>query len=109
MKIRFYSEADEWTTEAGKITAPETLEAIRKTLEEEGSVLVEHCFYRGFCAPDRLVFNDFDTFMEYLDNSASAGDAIHIWSFAAVCKGDNELAYGKCPDDQGRVPKKGAY
>ncbi len=108
MKIRFYSDDDEWTTEGHKITAPENLQLIHKTLEDEGPIIVEHWFYRGASAPDRLFFEDFDEFLEYL-NTASAGDKIHVWSFAAVCKKGNELASGKCPDDQGRVPKKGAY
>jgi hypothetical protein len=51
MKIRFYSEAAEWTTEGGKITAPENLDAIHKTLEDEGPVLVEHWFYRKRSRP----------------------------------------------------------
>jgi hypothetical protein len=109
MKVRFYCEADDWSPEGVKITAPENLGAIRKTLEDKGPVIAEHWFYRGSCAPDRLIFDDFDAFIEYLKNKASAGDAIHVWSFTAVCKDDNELAGGKCPDDQGRVPKKGAY
>jgi hypothetical protein len=109
MKIRFYSEADEWSTEGRKIISPENLGAIRKTLEEDGPIILEHWFYWGSCAPVFLVFDDFDAFTEYLNNKASAGDAIHVWSFAAVCKDNNELAYGKCPDDQGRVPKTGAY
>jgi hypothetical protein len=109
MKIRFYNDGDEWTTEGSKITEPENLQAIRKTLDDEGSVIVEHWFYRGSRSPDRLIFDDFDLFTQYLETKASAGDAIHVWSFAATCNDENELAYGKCPDDQGRVPKKGAY
>jgi len=65
MKVRFYSEDDEWTTGGGKITAPESLQLIRKTLDDEGPIIVEHWFYRGSCAPDRLVFDDFDRFVEY--------------------------------------------
>lgn len=109
MKIRFYSEDDEWTLEDTKITEPKNLQAIRKTLNDEGPIIVEHWFYRGSSAPDRLIFDDFDLFVQYLNTMASAGDAIHVWSFAAACKNDNKLTYGKCPDDQGRVPKKGAY
>jgi hypothetical protein len=47
--------------------------------------------------------------LAYLDAHAFAGDAIHVWSFAAVCGDDNELASGKCPDDNGLVPTRGAY
>ena len=109
MRIRFFHEADEWTTEGSKITAPATLEAIRKTLEDHGPVILEHWYYRGSCAPDRLVFDDFDRLAEYLNTASFAGDSIYVWSYAAICRDDNVLANGKCPDDEGRVPKKGAY
>ena len=109
MKIRFFSEADDWTTDGAKITAPENLEAIRKALEHEGPIIVEHSFYRGSSAPHRLVFDEFEDFAEYLDGRASAGDIIRVWSFVALCTEQNKLASGKCPDDKGRVPKRGAY
>jgi len=109
MKTRFRSDDDGWTADGGKITAPEALDAIRRCLDEDGSILVEHWFYRGSCAPDRTVFNNFEAFTNYLDAHASAGDAIHVWSFAAVCRNDNELASGKCPDENGLVPSRGAY
>ena len=109
MKIRFFSEADEWATDGARITDAQHLETVRRTLEDEGPVIVEHWFYRGSSAPDRLVFDDFDDFTEYLNTHASAGDIIDAWSFSAVCTEHNRLATGKCPDDQGRVPRKGAY
>jgi hypothetical protein len=109
MKTRFRSDDDGWTTDGRKITAPEALDSIRRCLEEQGPIIVEHWFYRGSCAPHRSVFNDVEAFTEYLDAHASAGDSIHIWSFAAVCRDTNELASGKCPDDDGLVPLRGAY
>ncbi len=56
-----------------------------------------------------LVFDDFDNFIEYLNTKAFAGDAIHIWNFSEVCKDDNTITNGKCPAEDGRIPKKGAY
>jgi hypothetical protein len=109
MKTRFRSEDDDWTVDGRKITASEVLETVRQCLENEGPIIVEHWYYRGSCAPDRSVFDDYEAFVEYLDAHASAGDAIHVWSFAAVCRNDNELASGKCPDEDGLVPRQGAY
>ncbi|HSS97799.1 MAG TPA: hypothetical protein VLK33_12250 [Terriglobales bacterium] len=108
MKTRFFLEADDWTTDGAKITAPETLQSIQKTLEE-APIVIEHWFYRGSSAPDRIIFDDFDDFMEYLNCKASAGDKIYIWNFSTTCNDKNRLASGKCPDDNGRTPKKGAY
>jgi hypothetical protein len=62
MKTRFRSEDDDWSVEGRKITSPEALDAIRRCLENEGPIIVEHWFYRGSSAPDRAVFNDFDAF-----------------------------------------------
>jgi hypothetical protein len=109
MKTRFFNEADGWTTDGPKITAAESLQAIRRVLEEEGPVVVEHQFYRGSSAADRLVFDDFEKFVEYLGSRTSAGDGIEVWSFARTCTQENRLVHGKCPDDQNRVPKRGAY
>ncbi|MHC5537357.1 hypothetical protein ACYOEI_03870 [Singulisphaera rosea] len=109
MKARFRSEDDGWTAEGRKIITPEVLAKIRQCLEDQGPVIVEHWFYRGSCAPDRLVIDDYDALVEYLDTQTFAGDAIHVWSYALVCRDDNELTYGKCPDDEGRVPTRGAY
>jgi hypothetical protein len=109
MKTCFRSEDDGWTADGRKINAPEALDAIRRCLDEEGPIIVEHWFYRGSCAPDRAVFDGFEAFTAYLDEHASAGDAIHVWSFAALCRNDNGLASGKCPDENGQVPTRGAY
>lgn len=109
MKIRFFHDGDEWVAGGPTITAPATLEAIRSTLEHQGPIIVEHWFYRGASAPDRLVFDDFEAFTDYLNSRASAGDMICVWNFAGACRTDNMLVSGKCPDDAGRVPKRGAY
>jgi len=108
MKTRWRSEADEWTTDGSKISSADNLNVVRAVLEE-GSVIVEHWFYRGSRSPNRLIFDDFDDFLNHLNNETYAGDAIHIWSFAALCKDENTIAHGKCPDETGQIPKSGAY
>jgi len=85
------------------------LQTVRKVLEEVGPIIVEHWFYRGSNAPDRIVFDDYEEFEQYLNDKPRAGDKIHIWSFAETCIAKSALISGKCPDDLGRVPKKGAY
>jgi len=55
------------------------------------------------------VFEDFDEFTSWLNEQAYAGDAIDVWSWSANCKPDGRLVEGKCPDEQGFVPKGGAY
>src|SRR5262245_23102190 len=109
MKTCYYSEDDDWTPDGPKITDPEKLEAVRHCLEKNGSIIVEHWIYRGSQAPDRLVFDDYEEFVEYLDSHACAGNVIDVWSFHDLCRIDNRLASGKCPNDAGLIPKRGAY
>lgn len=102
-------DGNEWSTEGRNILSPDRLSAVRDVLKNVGPVIVEHWFYYGSRAPDRLVFEDYDKFLDYLTANARPGDALHVWSFAQVCRDDNTLADGKYPDPQGRVPKRGAY
>jgi hypothetical protein len=109
MRTRFRSEDDDWRSDGAKITDPNTLQIIRHCLGTDGPIIVEHWFYRGSRAPDRLIFNEAKDFEEYLNLHAFAGDAIHVWNYPDACRDDNELAHGKCPDDNGLVPKCGPY
>jgi len=108
MKTGWHSEADGWTSAGRKINSQENLDLVRHTLENEGPVLVEHWHYRGSRAPTRLIFEDYEEFATYL-NGTFAGDAIHIWNLARVCTEANELVSGKCPNENGEVPERGAY
>lgn len=92
-----------------RINSPESLAAIQSCLESQGPIVVEHRFYRGACAPHRMVFDEFEKFAEYLNTQTFAGDSIWVWSFDAVCREDNSLTHGKCPDEHGEMPERGAY
>jgi len=109
MKIKFFNAADQWTADAAQITSPENLDVIRRALKESGPIIVRHSFYRGASRPDHKAFDEFEDFEEYLNTQASAGDAIDVWNFANIGTTQNRLAFGKCPDNEGRVPTKGAY
>jgi hypothetical protein len=97
-----------WAADGANILDRETLTRIEETLER-APIIVEHWFYYGSRAPDRLIFDDYKDFQEYLAEKARPGDAFHIWDFGALCREDNELARGKYPDDEGCVPQWGAY
>ena len=103
-----HNERDEWGTEAPSILSPERLATIRQTLEQS-PIIVEHWFFYGSCAPDRLVFDDYELFEEYMRTHTQPGDAIHVWRYDALCRDDNELTHGKCTDAEGLTPKRGAY
>lgn len=108
-KPGYRAEADEWTCEGEKISDPAKLAAIKKVLEKDGPVLVEHKFLRGACAPHAIVFDDYENFVEYLTTQARAGDKISVWSLWPFMRDTAPLAFGKCPAEDGAVPKKGAY
>lgn len=101
-------EDDNWQTNGKKVTSEENLKNIESTLEED-CIIVEHWFYRGASAPDRLVFDSYKNFEEYINEKIRPGDAIYIWKFSQCCQDNNYLVYGKVPDEKGRVPEKGAY
>lgn len=102
-------DAEEWSMEGRNILSDDRLAAIRQVLETVGPVILEHWFYYGGRSPDRLVFEDYDEFLEYLRTNARPGDSLYVWGFSQVCGDDNTLANGKYPDPEGRVPKGGAY
>ena len=108
MKTRFRVERDNWTTEGSKITDPAKLEAIKHAFKK-GPIIVEHWFYHGASPPKHLVFEELDEFKLWLDEQTYAGDAIDVWSWAESCPPERRLVEGKCPDEQGLVPKGGAY
>ena len=100
---------DGWSAAGPSILAPDRLAAIRRVLEDKGPVIVEHRFYYGSRAPDRLVFDDYDELVAYLGTKVAPGDAVWAWDYADVCRDDNPLAAGKYPDADGRVPTGGSY
>jgi hypothetical protein len=106
MSMRY--ESDDWGNEAPNILDAARLAAIKQALEDT-PIIVEHWFYRGSRAPDRLVFDDYVRFERYLGGFVRPGDSVWIWRFDQACRDDNPLAHGKFPDTDGKVPKRGAY
>ena len=103
------TEADEWTVAGEKISAPEKLAAIKEVLEKTGPVLMRHKFLRGGRGPHDAVFDDYQEFIAYLTENARAGDKITVWSLWPFMRDTPPLAHGKCPGEDGAVPKGGAY
>ncbi|KAF0178135.1 MAG: hypothetical protein FD161_2072 [Limisphaerales bacterium] len=108
-KTVWRSENDLWTKDGEKITDERKLQTIRQVLDKTGPILVELWFYRGSRSPERKVIDDYDDFIEYLQQNAKAGDAIHVWDLDPLLRNDNVLVHGKCPAEDGTVPQKGAY
>jgi hypothetical protein len=105
MNLRY--DGDGWG-DGPSILAADTLAALRSALEET-PVIVEHWFYRGSRAPDRLVFDGADELEAYLREQTSPGDLVWAWRFDRLCRDDNALAHGKVPDADGTVPARGPY
>jgi hypothetical protein len=82
--------------------------AIQAELQRD-PIIIEHWHYRAGRAPSRHIFEDWEEFGSYLVAEAFTGDAIDVWSFATLCRPDHRIAEGKCPAEDGTVPKGGAY
>ena len=102
-------EANVWTTDAPKITDPETLARFKEILQVESPLIVEHKFYRGARGPHWFIADDYETLVEYLQTETRPGDKFNIWHFGKCCRDDNMLTMGKCPDADGKVPLGGPY
>jgi hypothetical protein len=100
--------ADIWSKTDNDILAPELLAKIRDVLETE-PIILEHRLYAGSSAPLRLVFDDYEDFLNHLKSRAQAGDHLLIWGYSSLCRNDNVLMDAKCPDDAGRTPRGGSY
>ncbi len=100
-------EGDNWQT--GQHILEETVLSELKTFLESTPLIIEHWFYRGSSAPDRFVVDNYDDLKEHLEKHSKPGDAFYIWRFDLMCKEENTILQAKYPDEQGRVPKGGAY
>jgi hypothetical protein len=107
-KTLWRNESDQWTTDGEKIS-DEKLAAVKEVLIKTGPILVQHWFYRGGRAPQHVVFDQYDEFIEYLQSNAKAGDAIDIWNLELLLRVENTLIRAKCAAEDGTVPKGGAY
>ena len=109
MKTLWRNESHEWSKNGDKITEPVKLAAIRECLEKRSPIIIEHWHYCGSRAASHRAFDDYDDFVEYLNSECIAGDAIDVWEFSSLCRSDNKLTSGKCPNENNEVPKSGAY
>src|SRR5215813_2990411 len=107
MKARWITEEDDWGP-GPNILGQETLDRLRNAIRDT-VLIVEHWFFRGSRSPERLIFDTFENLHEYLTRDWHPGDAFHVWRFDTSCPDGSELAYGRLPDERGRVPKGGPY
>jgi len=107
---RDFSAADEWVSNGRKLTETD-LKLVQAVLENEGPVLVKHWFYGGSSGPKCIAFQSIEPLRDYLNTSASAGDAITIWSIEKLIENQrmNTVVSCKCANERGEVPRRGAY
>lgn len=108
MKIRSRAASDDWVRDGRNILTVENVAAIQAAIGV-GPLLVERWFYQGGSGPDYHVFDDYEDYLKFLNEETCAGDSIYIWDIRKVCQDTNTVTQGKCPDDEGLVPLRGAY
>jgi hypothetical protein len=98
--------SDDWRVDGEKITSeiPRLEAALERTV-----LILEHWFYRGSRSPARTFWEEFGELKQYLNTHVRPGDLLCFWEFDKTCRRDNTLAVGKYPDEEGRVPLRGAY
>jgi len=103
-------EPDNWRlNESEVICSDEKLQIIEKELDAGKFLIAEHWHYRGASCPKRLVIEDYDEFLDYLKEHAIAGDIIDIFDLSIAWQSKKIFLTGKCPDELGETPEKGAY
>jgi hypothetical protein len=109
VRTRWRNEAEQWTADGPNILAADNLQRIRAILDDEGPILVERAVYKGGGGREWRLFEELDAFRRYLEQETFAGDRIAIWSANQVLTDATIRVFGKCPDDNGQVPRGGAY
>lgn len=102
-------EPDGWNKKGSIFTSEENLKVLEEMLSGGQFFIAEHWHYRGARAPDRVVVEDCDEFINYLKENAIAGDIVKICNLTEAWEGKEKIMEGKCPDDKGEVPERGAY
>jgi len=72
-------EPDEWSSKGEIFTKTERLAELKRLVEGNRFLIAEHWHYRGSRCPDRLIIEDYDDFIDYLESNAIAGDIIDIF------------------------------
>jgi len=102
-------EPDGWSSHGAAITETSELNKVRVALAEFRTLVIKHWHYRGSRSPDFVVVEDIDAFLDYLRENANAGDAIDVYDISDSLTEERQVAAGKCPDQNGEIPSRGAY
>ena len=102
-------EPDGWSSHGAVITETSELDKVRSALGAYKTLVIKHWYYRGARSPDLVVVEDIDSFLDYLRENANAGDAIDVYDITGLLSEERCIASGKCPDQGGEIPQRGAY
>jgi hypothetical protein len=86
-------------------SSPDQLAQIQSYLNHTGYVVVLHSHFCGARGATPSAFDDFDDFKAYLQSNGRPGDIIQVWSFPS----GEPMFKGKLPNENGEVPRVGAY
>jgi len=100
-----YYAPDNWHLSSADVFSSSQLDQIQSYLESTGFIVVLHSHFCGARSASPSAFEDFDDFKDYLKLNGRPGDIIRVWAFPNV----EPMFKGKLPNENGKVPKIGAY
>lgn len=101
-------ERDQWTQDDNALLNTTNVNTIENLLKR-GRIIMQHGYLNSSMCASVQVFDNFNSFKQYLHNYALPGDAFDVWSFDDNLKTSNSLVQAKLADDDGYTPKRGAY
>jgi hypothetical protein len=101
--------SNNWTHDpSSNIASEQNKTKIRDALTK-GYIVLEHMHFGGGTGLDKLLIDEYEDFLTYIETKAKPGDQFVIYAIEDLFDRGLYLLKCKFPDDQGRTPRGGSY